>query len=160
MRINLNNVVQKRIGMKTILHLVLLASMAQPTLADSSTNFWSPSDAGLRCAIVVDKANIKTGELVTVMFIVNNNGNQSVSVPVPDNGTLAFYNGNGTALAAEPGRRDDWTTLHPGNSLIYTLSYEWTTPGTYQSYFEYYSRFDDKPFKKMTTPRQRITVTK
>ncbi len=123
-------------------------------------SFWTDSDSGLRVAIVVDKTSVTVGQEVTVMFIVNNHGEKPLSVPVPDNGTLAFFSGDDTALAAEPGRTDYWTTLAPGKSLIYTMSHAWQTLGSHDTHFAYYSRFDNKPFKRMVTPKLQVTVTK
>ena len=140
------------------------------TVAFTKYQSYSEINTRLEATISADKIRVGPNENVKLTFSVRNNGRESIEVPVPDPGTLSFntvtdsanaqdYGDSGhTALAANYGRRDRWTSLDPGEFLSYSFSYKWRNPGTYKVYFLYFTRFKDKPFPTMRTPNFDITV--
>ena len=149
----------------------IVAMLISIAVASDSTSLWTQASSGVTCGITVSATTVRTGETVSVTFVVSNGTQRVVSLPVPDTGTLSFntvvtdanrdhlgVNGH-TALAAIPGRRDFWREVAPGKSLAFTFFYAWKWSGANDVYLAYYSRFEDAPFKTMDTPRIRITVT-
>ncbi len=130
------------------------------------------SDSDLKCSISTDKSTASTNTAISFTFTVQNTGDATVDLPIPDTGTLSFNTvvtdenrdevgayGH-TALAAELGCRYRWATLEPGKSLSYSFPFEWQTPGMRMVYFTYGSRFEDMPFETRQTPKLKITVTR
>jgi hypothetical protein len=131
---------------------------------------WSEVQSGLRCTILAGNTNVRTGQVVVLTFVVTNITEQPVRVPAPDPGTLSFDTvvtdknrgsvvaGGHTALAANYGRPDKWTTLTPDSSLSFSFEHAWRDAGSQQVYFAYGSRSGNPPFKGMTTPKLNIMV--